>query len=342
MEDNLPVPISQTDVSSNDSPKFYIQRRRKTRKKLKKHNVFKRLLRLVCICLIVFILFKNHSVIFSFLENTVFDLTSSDNLNTGQSNHSNSDTVDNDYSNNENHENVIFIDTSPNKFEIRNETNIDLNANYNDAKFIKNSDVSSGEPFILIVNFSPYESYRDSGGFYAESDNVYKIGEEICHMLNKNGLTALHMWAGDKFPSLHENKMSFYSEISNVLKEYPSISYIIDISRDLDVNDNDSINRETVCTTGIFYPTIKLFCGTDNGDASENQLLGIDFSRLLADRINSYVPLLASSLTVSKYSLHLNLPCIAIRADIGSYPCSFDDTLGTAEIFCTALSELIK
>ena len=130
--------------------------------------------------------------------------------------------------------------------------------------------------------------------------------------------------------------------MNNTLKENPSIAYVIDISRGININDDLSMNNETICVNSIKYPTIQLWCGTSSTELSNEQEQGILFAQGLAEHINHNTSLLISRLTVAKYDLSLNLAVPAIRADIGTYACTFDDALISAELFTNCLVDFLN
>ena len=243
--------------------------------------------------------------------------------------------------------NDAFIHTSPTKMEFINESNrqIDLNAlSYDLPKATNIYDSYSKEsPVVLIVSFSPKEcyttssNYNESTDFYSGTKNVGEIGKALCEELNKNGINTLHFIDTGYNGSLVYSKEMYVNAINDILKSNPSISYIIDVSRGVDLDSNMNMHKEAVDVAGEYVPTVGLIYG------GENEMLekSVFFGNSLASTLNkSYT--LVSKQTVSKYGLFQSFGIPSIRADIGSFSCTYEEALTSAMLFAQGLTELIK
>ena len=345
MEENLPVPIIN-DITFKENEQFYIQKRRRKRKKAGRAKRLKKLLLLLAFAALIYGAIKNYNTIYSYIASIIPSTQPSTSINTDASrddiNSSDKDELSNTVPSYE------FIDTSPAEFQIFNETKQNLLFEEGSINLPVVNEIydtySQDAPVVLIVHFSPLESYSNNNGystsnsFYSESENVAKIGKFISDKLNENGINTLHIDSYGEFSSLYEGKEAFKKKITDTLNENPSISYIIDISRGLSINSDLSMDNEAIFVDGVKYPTIQLWCNASNTELSTEQKQGIYFAQRLAEHINSNTPLLVSRLTATKYDLSLSFPCTAIRADIGTYACSFEDALLCAELFANHLT----
>ncbi len=353
MEENLPVPI-KNEITFSENGQFYTQRRRRKRKKTgRAHKRLKKLLLFLVFAALIYGAVKNHNTIYSYIT-TLFP---SSQPNTSASNNSDSskketDNTLNDAPTNNNEPSYNFIDTSPTEFQFINESKYNFNFEEESVNLPGVSEIynaySQNAPVVLIVHSSPLESYSNENGystsssFYSENENVAKIGKYISDKLSENGINALHIDSYGEFSSLYEGKEAFKQMVTDTLNENPSISYIIDVSRGMSINSDLSMNNETIYTDGVKYPTIQLWGGTNELKSTTEQKQGIYFAQKLAEHINNNTPLLISSLTASKYDLSLGFPCTSIRADIGSYACSFEEALLSADLFASYLVEFLS
>lgn len=351
MEENLPVPIKNEIVFGEDK-QFYTRKRRRRRKKEGKlRKCFKRLLVLLIFGALTYCLVKNYNTINSYLNNLFSKEHSS--ISTNQI-IDKSDMGEDNYKDesSDNGTNFEFIDTFPDEFQISNESKHVLtfeegSVNLPSVNEIYNT-YSQDAPVVLIVHFSPLEAYASqsydssANNFYSESDNVAKVGRYITEKLNEKGINALHIESYGEFSTLYEGKEAFIQRVKDTLNENPSISYVIDISRGLSINSDLSINNEAVSIDGIKYPTIQLWCGVGEAELGAEQKQSLYFARCLAEYINSNSPLLVSKLTATKYDSTLRFPCTTIRADIGTYACSYEDALLSAEQFAIHLADFLN
>ena len=243
-------------------------------------------------------------------------------------------------------------DTYPEIFSIKNDSDTKINFDTIRYELPKANEIyekyGNDAPVVLISHFSPCEGY--SGGdfyspkdsFYNDEKNVYAIGEKICEILCSAGINSLHTEIRTFDKSLINSKSDYEREINNLLKENPSIAYVIDISRSVQINDDLTMSKPYVKNGDVMYPTIQLFVGTGDTVISDAQRKNIYFACELARYINSNVNNLVNQAVISRYSLSQGFDAVCLRADIGSYAHTYEEALFSANKFALLLIEFLK
>ena len=240
-----------------------------------------------------------------------------------------------------------FINTSPAKTEFINECGKEIFPDTFQYPLKTAHEVyssfSTTSPVVLLVSFSPKEAYYkgEENIFYRETKNVQEIGTSICDTLNSLGVNASYLSITEHNGALYDSKTHYEQAIKEYLKSNPSICYVFDISRDIKINYDSAFEKEMVFVNDTEYPTIRLICGTNEGGITEAQKMGIYFADCLMKKVNDVYPLLISEQVVSKYSLSQCFNVPTVRVDIGSYPCTYDEAIRSANVFAVQLAELL-
>lgn len=102
-------------------------------------------------------------------------------------------------------------------------------------------DLSGEEPTVLIVHTHTTESYTRDGESYEESSayrtldedyNMLSIGAEVKRVLEEGGIHVIQDRTLHDYPSYNGSYNHSRKSIREYLKEYPSISLVLDIHRD--------------------------------------------------------------------------------------------------------------
>lgn len=272
--------------------------------------------------------------------------TSSDNAQTSQSDDSatNTEEVSNeafDYH---------FKATQVNNFEIYNETDIQIDFS-DKVSYPTKSEIfasyGNNAPVVLIVSMSPKEAYAKGEGynsvneFYSDNNNVTTIGAEICARLNELGLPALQI-IHDANDTIYGSSTAYKEAINKTLKDNPSIAYVIDISRSLDMHPDNSISLSKGTIDGKEFPAISLWCGTSGEQLEDSRLKSILFANHLANSATDEEKVIFGRQTISRYTLLQEFDAICFRADIGSFACTYDEAQKSAILFADILAKMIN
>ena len=363
MKDNKPIPIYPTVMDDFDDISGVIVKR--SSRKRKRRRLLPRFLILFMIVGALYLGYKVFPTVKDYLADLSTQPSSmqdssepqmSDNeLNNGTTDSTsnngegtdNSSTQESTAIDSPDEENSDFIHTSPDKFQFIDETYTSINPNNYEYSIHGISELyelfSKDAPIVLITSFSPLEGYFSAdGSFYSETDNVSKIGEVLCKELNEMGVNAVHYKPILTDGTRYEMQKEYVAEINEYLKANPSITYILDISRSVNINENMQFSDETVNINDKSYHTVSLICGTNNSSLTEGQKRGIYFAYALSQHCATDYPLFVSKQTVSKYNLSQVFEPIALRVDIGSYASSFTEATQSALLFARCLADFLN
>ena len=202
-------------------------------------------------------------------------------------------------------------------------------------------------PVVLITHSSVLETYSDGksystdGAFYAENENVGDIGEVICNRLNALGIGAIQLNELYASGAIYSSQAEYKKSLDEALKKYPSISYVFNVSRDVNVNDDLTMNKSYITKNGEKYAQITLTSGTSWDTASSNQTENIrfafDFSKFLNTQSQNFV----KENTISRYPLSQNIDPLTVNVDIGDYANSYEEATRAAELFAQLFCKYI-
>ena len=341
----MPIPLERNLVPI-ESPEIMAVKGKKRRKN-KKFNIKKMIIFSFAIFLLVFTFMNWHEFMHS--VTSLISKISSKDVVTEDNKLLLDSTQPNKPTNPSNKDETFYSIAYPVKTAIINESKYKID--YENLKFsFSKKDKLYGEfsktsPIALIINFSPTEAYSNSNAdlksYHSQENNVSSIGKEITEKLNELGINALYLSFESNGGSLFEENEAYQQKIKDALLSNPSISYIFDISRETGINNDLTLSKEVINTNGINLPTIKFTCGTSSKSLKENSKMSICLMNALTEFINEKSPLLVSQNTISKYEISqvFDVPCLHV--DIGSYACTYEEALLSANLFATYVSSFL-
>lgn len=213
--------------------------------------------------------------------------------------------------------------------------------------------IDKSKPAVLIYHTHTSETYELlDRGFYTNerstrsensSENMVRVGEEICKVLENNGYKTIH----DK--TVYDESVSgaytrARENISKILKENPSIQVVLDIHRD-SIYLKDGTRVKTVSQiNGEKVAQIMLTTGCEDGNVTDfpNWEKNLTFALNLQQSLVREAPSLMRPLTLAgrKYNMDL-VPC-ALHVEIGTDANTLTEAVNSANIFGEALSKLLK
>lgn len=232
----------------------------------------------------------------------------------------------------------------------QNHSEIDI-AKYLNKKV--QASVDNDKPAVLIYHTHTSETYelldRD---FYTNErstrstntkENMIRVGEEICKVLEKNGYKTIH----DK--TVYDETVSgaydrARENISKILKENPSIQVVLDIHRD-SIYLKDGTRVKTVSQiNGEKVAQIMITTGCEDGNVTDfpNWEKNLTFALNLQQSLVRQAPSLMRPLNLAgrKYNMDL-MPC-ALHVEIGTDANTLTEAVNSASLFGEALSNLLK
>ena len=215
------------------------------------------------------------------------------------------------------------------------------------------ANVDKNEPSILIYHTHTTETYEIlDRGFYSDDrssrsensgENMIRVGEEICKILEENGYKTIH----DK--TIYDKEYSGAYErscenISKILKENPSIQIVLDIHRDAIYPKDGSRVKPVAEIGGRKAAQIMIISGCEDGNVTDfpNWEKNLSFAVQLQNKIKNDNPQLVRPLMFCsrKYNMHLT-PC-SLLIEIGTDANTLSEAVYSAELFAKSLSQFLK
>jgi len=236
-----------------------------------------------------------------------------------------------------------------------NQTSFDLDLNdfINLAYPIKDCDISSSEPVVLIFCTHATESYCEEGVFYyapaftAErtsdiNKNVVLIATELKNTLENRGIPVIQSLKIHDEISYQNSYMRSLETVNAYLKQYPTIKYVIDVHRDSMITSTGEKYKPTININGKNAAQIMMVVGTSDGGAYHpNWTENLIFAAYMQLKLNEKYPMLARPVNLRNARFNQHVARGAIILEVGSCGSSFDEALYSARLFGECLAELI-
>ncbi len=328
--------------------------RRKTRRK--KRMLLRKMVFFALVVGLCYFGYKNYNKIYAFVKESLSSFDSSENKNPSDQT---TDEYNEDTSNKENDDEKIpdfqiripegayQIKTNFEIYnEIHNESNINLDFELND-NFINVRDIyktyGNESPCVLIIHssclmsYSNGEYYSPDDAFYSHKNNVSDIGRIICDTLNDKNINAIHI--DDIFANgaIYSSRTEYENALRKALEAYPSISYVLDVSRDVIINNDLTMNKMICHVNEENVAQIKLTVGSSTDENEDFYLKNLSFANKLA-KDN---PDLIYGVTLSQFELSQNIAPYALKVEVGAYSNSFVEAKLAAKELANRLCVLL-
>ncbi len=215
------------------------------------------------------------------------------------------------------------------------------------------ANIDKDKPSVLIYHTHTTETYELlDRGFYSNDrssrsenagENMVRIGEEICKILEKNGYKTIH----DK--TIYDKEYSgaydrSCENISKILRENPSIQIVLDIHRDAIYQKDGSRVKPVTEINGRKAAQIMIISGCEDGNVTNfpNWEKNLSFAVQLQNKLkNDNAQLVRPLMFCSrKYNMHLT-PC-SLLVEFGTDANTLAEAVYSAELFAVSLSEFLK
>ena len=234
---------------------------------------------------------------------------------------------------------------------IMNETSKDYDISHGSFKLITPTNIyaqyGNSAPVVLIIHSIANESYSngkyycESDSFHKDTDNVASIGETVAFVLDEYNINALHIKKTFS-DSANSSRAEYEKELIKILAEYPSIKYVIDISRDVEINKDMSMPKHIFESSLGECAQIRLVAGSDFLEKNEYVNENISFMASLQSSIEDRNPELIRSGSISPFPLSQNLAKNSIRVYIGSFANSYSEANNAAILFAECLAKFLN
>lgn len=216
--------------------------------------------------------------------------------------------------------------------------------------------LSGDGPQILIIHTHSSEAYTmDSVDRYEPSDNgrtqdtnynIIRIGEELTEGLRDCGLNVIHDTTIYDYPSYTGSYTRSGEAIETYLKEYPTISMVIDVHRDA-IGDGDVVYK-TVAETENSASAQAMFVVGTNGSGLDhpNWEENLKLALYLQNAVNPKHPTLMRPIKLVNERYNQQLTTGSLILEVGSSGNTLQEALTAARLFAEsagpALAKLLR
>ena len=242
-----------------------------------------------------------------------------------------------------------ILDTGPQKYELINESGCEIEAS--GIKIITVSETAksygSTAPLVLVTalhireSYSNGKFYSETSEFYSDTENVGELCEIIANELSALGINAISITELYASGSLYGSRSEYEKSLSDTLKKYPSISYVFDISRGIDIKDDLTMEKKTANLNGDSVSQISLISGTSSSTLSEEQRKNVQFALDFAKFSFESAPCLVFQNKISRFPISQNVSPFVCEVEIGTFANSFDEAKCGAISFASLFSSYL-
>ena len=236
---------------------------------------------------------------------------------------------------------------------VRNTT---LSHQINIEKYLKSrvyADIDKSKPSVLIYHTHTTETYEllDRGFYTNERDsrsenddeNMIRIGEEICSVLEENGYITIH----DKTVYDKEYSGAYdrsRESITKILKDNPSIQIVLDIHRDAIYLKDGTRVKPTTEINGQKTAQIMIISGCEDGNVTDfpNWEKNLSFAVQLQNKIKTTYPSLLRPLLFCSRKYNMDLTPCSLLIEIGTDSNTLSEAVYSANLFAQELSSFLE
>lgn len=235
---------------------------------------------------------------------------------------------------------------------IKNTTSKKLNIPEQLKKSV-NPIVDKNKPSVLIFHTHTSETYELlDRGFYSNArgprsenskENMIRVGEEICKVLNSRGIKTIH----DKtvYDGFYNGAYERSREgITKILKENPSIKVVLDVHRDAIYLKDGTRIKPVIEIYGKKAAQIMILTGCEDGNVKNfpQWEKNLAFAVQLQNKISKDNPKLLRPLMFCnrKYNMHLT-PC-SLLVEFGTDANTLAEAVYSAELFAESLADYLE
>ncbi len=208
-------------------------------------------------------------------------------------------------------------------------------------------------PTVLIYHTHTTESYlfSDNGVFYEDystrnadsTKNMIRVGEEICSVLEENGIGFIH----DK-SVYDENYEGAYSRsrvtVEKYLDKYPTIQLVLDVHRDAIYYSDTEHAKPTALINGRKAAQIMIITGAEDGYISEfpNWENNLKFSLLFQKTAEEIAEGLMKPVYFCQRKYNMDLGKCSVLLEIGTDANTLEEALYSGYLTGKVLTEIVN
>lgn len=213
--------------------------------------------------------------------------------------------------------------------------------------------VDEDKPAVLIYHTHTSETYELlDRNFYtnerstrseSSAENMVRIGEEICKVLEKNGYKTIH----DK--TVYDEKLNgaydrSRARISQILKDNPSVQIVLDVHRDSIYQKDGSRIKTVTEINGKKVAQIMLISGCEDGNVTDfpNWQKNLTFAVQLQQKLTNDNKTLTRPLMFCSRKYNMDLVPCALSVEIGTDANTLGEAVFSAQLFANSLSQFLE
>ena len=209
-----------------------------------------------------------------------------------------------------------------------------------------------GAPRVLILHTHTSESYLEEGSTYLEgapgdltytrdeAQNVLAVGKMLADTLNENGITAIHCTVMHDAPTLGGSYERSAQTVRQYLKEYPTITYVIDLHRDAVMTSEGEYVR-TKCADESTAQIMAVVGSDCNGTGHPNWEENLALAFRLRQALNQKIPNVCRPVSLRNASYNQELAPRFLLLEIGSGGNSVEEAKNAARLVGQTLAEML-
>ena len=206
--------------------------------------------------------------------------------------------------------------------------------------------LAANEPQILIIHTHSSEAYTPAGlDRYEPSDNtrtedsehnVIRIGDELARLYELAGLHVIHDRGVYDYPSYTGSYSRSGAAVEKYLRDYPSLSVVLDIHRDA-LGTDDVIYKTVAEETGTCASQAMLLVGTDeSGLAHPNWRENLSLALYLQNVLAAEHPTLMRPVALVPQRYNQQLCGGMLILEVGSSGNTMQEALAAVRLFAAS------
>ena len=209
------------------------------------------------------------------------------------------------------------------------------------------------EPLVLIYHTHSTESYLPVDNSVFSSDyptrndsknaNMVRIGEEICNILEANGIRTIH----DR--KIHDKQYTGAYDrsretINGILEKYPSIIITLDIHRDAIYYDDLTRIKPTAEIDGKKAAQLMIIAGAEGGTVTDfpDWQTNLKFALNLQNYVNTQYKDLMKPIYFCNRKYNMDITPYSLLLETGTDVNTLEEAAYSARLLASALAKLIK
>lgn len=232
--------------------------------------------------------------------------------------------------------------------ELNNATNydVDINALCAEDLIFK---IEDDLPQVLVMHTHTTECYdgdQMSGETERNTDeayNVIAVGDEICKVLEENGIKTIHDKTYHDYPSYQGSYTRALTTIENNLKENPSIKVVLDIHRDAFIYADGSKLKVECEQNGVSAAQVMLVVGSNSmGLWHENWRENLKFAAKIQNAANIMYPGLMRPINLRTERFNAHTTNGSLILEVGSNGNTLEQAKEGGKYVARAITAVLK